>query len=190
MAIIVATESSGHYNLWQPELQGYWTDVISFGMLMCIVAFFPLVVNNTPIFFVNGISLAVFLYFGLFVEVILTQIAVLVLMVKLRLRKSELFRIPLNMLMFLTLSVFAAAIYELLGGKHGNINFSSVYNFLPTIAYIVAVFTANQVLLKFFQFFFYRERIKMFDRGLLWEFSTVLLVLPVGFSSYILYIPK
>ncbi|UFT97933.1 sensor domain-containing diguanylate cyclase [Radiobacillus kanasensis] len=176
------------YQAWTPvNLQGQWIAILSFGLLMSVVAAFPLIVNNIPIFFVHGISFAVFLSFGLFVEIILTQIALVVLMLKLRVGTKELFRYPLNMLMFLSVSVTAAYTFELLGGDVNSVSTQSLNSLLPVIGYVIATFLTNQILLKFFQKIVYGVNLKWFDKGIAWEFMTSLIVLPVGFVLYLMY---
>ncbi|WP_170287599.1 sensor domain-containing diguanylate cyclase [Aquibacillus halophilus] len=175
------------YVLWTPSFEGQTIDILSFAILACIVAFFPLLVNNTPIFFVHGISFAVFLYYGLFIEVLITQLAILTLLVKLRIERTELFRIPLNMLMFLIISILSASVYKLLGGVNGSIYFTSINDAIAVIGYIVTVFVSNQVLLFGFHKAIYNLDRKLIDKGFAWEFITTLFVLPVGFILYLMY---
>ncbi|MDC3423896.1 sensor domain-containing diguanylate cyclase [Aquibacillus sp. 3ASR75-11] len=175
------------YQFWIPGDKIYWVDILSFALLMCIVALFPLIVNNTPIFFVHGIGFAVFLYYGLFIEVVLTQLAVIILLIKLRVRRTEWHRIPVNMLMFLFVSLLSAGVYHKFGGIHGRIPFDSYQDVVPILVYVATVFISNQLLLKLFQKFLSGRKVKLFDKGFIWETSTTLLVLPVGFILYLLY---
>lgn len=169
-------------------IQKYSFDIISFLLLMGIVALFPIIVNGTPIFFIQGISLAVFLYFGLFVEIVLTQISVLFLMIKIRIPKSEAFRIPLNMTMFLLVSLLSASVYKLLGGVNGAISFNEVSNIIPVVGYAVTMFVANQLILNVVKQYLTGGKVKLFNISLLWEFLTTLIVIPVGFILYVLYV--
>ncbi|QDP40750.1 sensor domain-containing diguanylate cyclase [Radiobacillus deserti] len=177
------------YQDWSPDIwQGQWLDIVSFGLLMSVVAAFPLIVNNIPIFFVHGISFAVFLSFGLLIEVVLTQIALLVLMLKLRVGKDQLFRYPLNMLMFLGVSVASASVFTLLGGDINSVSIQALSSIWPVIGYVTVTFCTNQVLLKFFQKAIYGVNLKWFDKGIAWEFITSLIVIPVGFVLYLMYV--
>lgn len=171
------------YHLFTPSFGDNWIDIVSFSVLMLIVAYFPIVVDDTPIFFIQGISLTVFLYYGLFIEIILTQMAALFLILRLRIGKNELHRIPINLLMFLLTSIFGAMIYYLFGGTHGD----SV-EIIPTMGYIFGIFASNQVLLYLFRNFVTQQKFKFFNVGLLWELLTTLIVLPVGFVLYLLYV--
>ncbi|MEQ6389615.1 sensor domain-containing diguanylate cyclase [Bacillaceae bacterium S4-13-58] len=168
-------------------LTGREFDLISFVVLMSIVAFFPIVVNETPIFFIHGISLVVFLYFGLFTEILLTTIAVFVLIGKVRVRKNDLYRIPLNLLMFSTISIIGALVFYALGGKNGEISLVIASNMIPIVGYALAVFISNQLILYVISTKVIGRKERFFDKGLLWESMTSLFVLPVGLVLYIMY---
>ncbi|WP_102026876.1 sensor domain-containing diguanylate cyclase [Salirhabdus sp. Marseille-P4669] len=177
------------FNVLDPStsIDGKWFDVISFALLMCIVAIFPIIVGETPIFFIHGISFAVFLHFGLFVEIILTELAVITLLIKLRLSKSQLYRIPVNLTLFLLTSIIGAAIFYLVGGENGELTSFSLENFVPIICYALGIIISNQVLLHLLQMFTTGTREKFFSSSLLWDLMTSIITLPVGFILYLLY---
>lgn len=54
------------YQLSPPLIDGFEIDLILFLLLMCLVAGWPIIINDTPVFYVQSVSLVVFLYFGLF----------------------------------------------------------------------------------------------------------------------------
>ncbi|WP_179107139.1 GGDEF domain-containing protein [Sediminibacillus massiliensis] len=176
------------YRHLSTEMDGLWMHLFVFGLLMCAVALFPIVINDTPIFFVNGISLAVFIYFGVYAEAILTQAAILSLLASLRLEKKELYRIPVNLLMFLFVSFVAAMVYWGLGGDHGPQVLIGIDNLIPVIGYIFTVFLANQFILYLVTRYVYGIEGKFLDRGFLWEFYTLTLVIPTGIVLYLLYV--
>ena len=176
------------YFYGKPTLTSYDSSIIGFFLLMAIVASLPIIVNETPILFVHGISLAVFLLYGLFVEMMLMQLAIVVLLTKVRLRKSEFFRIPLNSLMFLFVSVVSGLIYYLLGGTHEPVNFTSTKVIIPVIGYEVMKMASNQLILTFAWKYIYGKRRSLFGKDSVWEISsTFLVVFPVGLVLYILY---
>src|SRR3954463_10745893 len=86
------------YKAYPPNISGQWLDIFAFLLLTCVVATMPIVINEMFIFLIQWVALATFLRFGLFVEIIFAQIAVIVLLLKLRiLRKGELYRLPVNL---------------------------------------------------------------------------------------------
>ncbi|WP_053219011.1 sensor domain-containing diguanylate cyclase [Virgibacillus senegalensis] len=176
------------YQHWDPEITVNWYDLVLFGLLMCSVALFPITINQTPIFFVNGLSLAVFLYYGLFIEIMLTQLAILCLLAGIRLRKAEWFRIPMNLLMFLLVSLISALVYWFLGGTNGADVLESPQNVMPIIGYVMAAFFANQLTLRMVKRMVYGMKAPFFDRGLVWEAYSLILVIPIGLILYWLYV--
>lgn len=169
------------------NIQGQFIDILLFGIFMCVVASFPLFINNHPIFFVNGISIAVFLSFGLFVEIVLTQIALLLVLARVGVGKKEYYRYPLNLVMFSGVSLVGAFIFWILGGNHESINFRSIQDIIAIFGYAFSVFITNQVLIKANHRFFYQKKVKLFDEGFFWELQSTLIVLPVGFVLFVLY---
>ncbi|SEU08742.1 diguanylate cyclase (GGDEF) domain-containing protein [Salinibacillus kushneri] len=178
------------YKVTEPmvSLDGRWFDMISFAILMCIVSLFPIIVGGTPIFFIHGISFAVFLHFGLLVEIVLTQLAVMVLLVKLRPGKEQLFRIPANLTLFLLTSIIGAAIYYLFGGSHSDIESFTLNQQLPILGYILSIIFANQVLLHLLKMYMTAQRERFFSKSLFWDMLTSGLTIPVGYVLYLLYI--
>jgi diguanylate cyclase (GGDEF)-like protein len=176
------------YQQYPPVISGFEVDVFVFLIFMCIVATLPIIVNDTPIFFTHGVSLAVFLVFGLFVEMILFQIAILVLLSKVHLTRNNLFRLPMNSLIFLIVSIIGAFVYYSLGGQNSIIQLSSLSSFIPIVGYIAATFLANNILIYIVRRVLYKRDEHFFTRDLLWEAMTSLLVIPVGVVLYLLYI--
>src|SRR5579875_4077817 len=71
------------FQSYPPHLSGRWLDAFAFLLLTCLVASMPIVINDMFIFLLQWVALAVFLEFGLFAEIVMAQIAVLVLLFRL-----------------------------------------------------------------------------------------------------------
>ncbi|WP_222599189.1 sensor domain-containing diguanylate cyclase [Aquibacillus kalidii] len=170
-----------------PDIEGELLAIISYGLVACIVAFFPFIVSNTPIFFVHGIGFAVFLSYGLFMEVMLTQLAVLIVLAKVKISRSDSYRIPLNLLMFLFVSLAAASVYKWLGGTVGEFHLSTFREVVPLLGYAITVFVTNHLLLYCFRRFLVGSQVKFLNKSVIWEFCTTLVVLPVGFVLFMMY---
>ncbi|WP_330948656.1 sensor domain-containing diguanylate cyclase [Virgibacillus sp. MG-45] len=175
------------YHFYFINLQGNITDIALFTFFIIVVAFFPLTINSVPIFFINGISIAVFLAFGLFVEIIVTLIAVLFVILKVGIKRKVIYRIPLNMLLFSAGSLLAASVYQLLGGTYAQSQYQSYTEMIAIIVYAVIIVAFNHLFSYLVRRFFYRQSARFFDRGLKWELFSFLLVIPTGFALYILY---
>ncbi|WP_246940901.1 sensor domain-containing diguanylate cyclase [Bacillus pinisoli] len=176
------------YYQYPPVIAGYEIDIFVLLVLMCIVATLPIIVNDTPIFFTHGVSLAVFLVFGLFVELVLVQIAILVLLLKVHITRNNLYRIPLNSLMFMLVSIIGALVYYSLGGENGIIELQSFESFVPILGYIIATFLSNNVIIYLIRKILHRSNERFFTKDLLWEAMTSLLIYPVGIVLYLLYV--
>lgn len=176
------------YHQFPPVISGFEVDIFVFLILMCIVATLPIVVNDTPIFFTHGVSLGVFLVFGLFVEFVLMQLAIFVLLMKVHITKNNLYRIPLNSLMFLFVSVIGAFVYFALGGENGRVELDSFESFIPVVGYIIATFLSNNVIIYLIRKVLHKSSEKFFSKDLLWEAMTSLLIYPVGIVLYLLYV--
>ncbi|WP_456278098.1 sensor domain-containing diguanylate cyclase [Bacillus sp. AK128] len=176
------------FQQFPPTISGFEINIFVFLILMCIVATLPVIVNDTPIFFTHGVSLAVFLVFGLFVEMILMQIAILVLLLKVHVTRNTIYRLPMNSLMFLVVSIIGAFVYYLLGGTNDPLTLNTVEDFIPILGYIISTFLSNNVIIYLIRRSLHKSKENFFSKDLLWEAMTSLLVYPVGVVLYLLYI--
>lgn len=175
------------YQLSPPLIEGFEIDLILFLLLMCLVAGWPIIINDTPVFYVQSVSLVVFLYFGLFIEILFTQVALIVLLMKVRISSKDLYRLPLNSLLFFIISLSGAIVYYAIGGLHGENHFSG--GFLSAlIVYELTVFFVNQLLLNTIQTILHKKSFNLLSRSFLWEFITSLIVFPIGVGMYFVYV--
>ncbi|WLR60724.1 sensor domain-containing diguanylate cyclase [Guptibacillus hwajinpoensis] len=171
-----------------PVLSGNWADVLALFVLLAVVAMMPINVKGTDLFFIQGISLAVFLRYGLFIEMILTQLAILVFLLNLRVTKKDSHRYPVNMLMFMLVSLVSGGLFYLLGGSVGEFSGDAITQLVPSIAYILSLIVVNQILLHFLKIYIYKETdTKFFGKDMLWEAISTGVTLPVGFLLYMLH---
>lgn len=174
------------YFAFPPLIHHEWLDIFSLGMMMIVMSFFYFQVRGTDIIVLHGISLAVFLLFGLFVEMILMQIATMTYLLSKRLRKEDWYRIPVNSLMFLLVSVSSGIFYYLINGKFGTLAVNEYPHLLPIIGYSFMIFLTNQLFLYGFKKSLGKPT-RFFDRGMLWEAITITVIMPVGLVLYIMY---
>ncbi|TLS39225.1 GGDEF domain-containing protein [Pseudalkalibacillus caeni] len=176
------------YQFTEHNIQGNILDILALTVLMGVVALLPINVKGTNLFFIQGISMAVFFRYGLFIELILTQVSVLILLLNLQVSRKEHHRYPLNFLMFLFVSVASGIVYYLLGGDTGSMNQNSYPNLIPMFGYAVSTIFSNQIFLYLLQKFLNKNKsYRFFDRGLYWEALTNVFILPVGLILYMLH---
>ncbi|MFP7477940.1 sensor domain-containing diguanylate cyclase [Terribacillus saccharophilus] len=165
-----------------------WLDLGAFTVLAIIVALFPIMVNQIPVFFLNGITLVIYLNFGLFVELVITTISVTIVLLQVRMTKQDLFRIPLNYVMFFLMSVSAAGVYNLFD-LPGNASqtLETPMHIIGILAYSMTLFMMNHILITLTRRYIYGKRDKFFERSFFWEFMTTIYILPAALLLHLLY---
>lgn len=175
------------YQNYPPQFSEMGIDLIGFITLALIGAVMPMVINNTPISVVEWGLVAVFLQFGLFIEMVVAQIAITVLLVRLRVGKSTSFRYPLNSLMFFAISLISGIVYLKLGGAFG-IELIDKPKYLGiAVIYSVVHFLVNQVFIKANHIYIYKRKREFFGKDFQWDMITAIISLPIGYILYILY---
>lgn len=178
------------YQNTEPVFAGFEIDIVSFLLLTGLISALPIIVNNVPIMFTEGVTLAIFLFFGLFIEVLITQIALVLLLIRVRIGVKDSYRIPLNSFLFFLTSFLAAVVFYLLGGTHGVIDMSSPGFLIPVVGYQITRFITNHALLRVIKSLLSKNRQKepFISNDVIWEGATILLHFPVGLVLYMLYI--
>ncbi|GHH97196.1 sensor domain-containing diguanylate cyclase [Neobacillus kokaensis] len=174
------------YKIAPPQASGSWVDLLAFLLLTLVVAAMPIVINKMFVFLIQWVALATFLQFGLFVEIIFAQIAVIVLLIRLKVyEKGQLFRYPLNLYMFFIVSFISGVVYYALGGEvspklAGNHNAIWLAGLYALISY-----TLNQVIISLHLHFIYKE--PFWGKDLFVETIATIITFPIGIVLYILY---
>lgn len=169
----------------QPDFRSI--DFLIFVVLMVSASLIPIVVNNTPMSITQWISLVVFLKYGLFAELILGQIVVLVVLLRVKLPKEESYRYALNSTMFAIISICSALIFYALGGTHQTYTIQNVSFLILAGVYLLSSFVLNQLVLVMLHRIFIRNNRPFYSQDMLWEAMSLLVVLPLGFVLYFLY---
>jgi diguanylate cyclase (GGDEF)-like protein len=175
------------YKVHPPSSEISVWEVLPFLILMSVVAAMPMVVNNTPIFLIQWVSLAVFLTYGIFVEMILMQVSVLILLMRLRVQKSDAYRYPLNSLMFFIVSLLSGLMFYALGGSHGDHLTKDPYTLFLGTVYGISNYGVNTIFLVLLQAFVLKLKGPYFGKDFIWETVTTLITFPIGFVLYELY---
>lgn len=139
-------------------------------------------------FFTYGIAFAVFLSEGLFYEIAITQLGLWILLYKIKLRKEDWYRVPLNMLMFLMISLGSAFVYYQLGGVHGKEILQSPQAIGAAVVYALVQIALNQAFVKGISNWLYKKHEPWVTLGDVWEYFTSLAILPLGFLLFLLYV--
>ncbi|WP_231689621.1 sensor domain-containing diguanylate cyclase [Bacillus sp. FJAT-27245] len=162
-------------------------DVIGFLVLSAIVASMPMVINGVPIFLIQWVSIAIFLRYGLFIEMITIQLSILVLMLKLRIPREGMFRLPLNSSMFFVVSLLSGMAYYALGGTVTPNFKEGLGPFWLGLAYAIIYYVLNQLIVMLHQRVIYRTKDSLFGKDFIWETVSSVITLPLGFVLYMLH---
>ncbi len=170
-----------------PLIEGRIPDVICFALLVLISSSIPIVINGIPIYFFQWISLVIFLEFGLAVEILVLQLSVIVLLWNLGVNKNDLYRLPLNSIMFLFMSIGSALVFYGLGGTHENYEINNFYSLSLLAVYLIVNFILNQLLLMMITKWVHNKKPTIFTRDLIWEVVSIIVVFPISISLFYLY---
>lgn len=176
------------FRAYPPQLSGHYDAATAFLILTLVVAAMPMVINNTPIFLIQWVTLATFLLFGLFVEMIFAQVAIIVLLLKLRIEKDQFYRFPLNSLMFFVVSFVSGAVYYLLGGHTGEYLVNDSRSLWLAVLYAILNYLINQIIISFYFSYIYKLKGSYFGKDFIWETVTTVITFPLGFVLYMLYV--
>lgn len=122
-------------------------DYLFFLLLGLAVAFFPINIDGSTIFLINTVSIAVFLLYGVFAEMLLTAIAIIGVMLRIRaVGREDLVRWPINLQMYQILSLISAGAYYLFDPLVFVPRFYE-YNLISIFFYLAAFLVSNQLIL-------------------------------------------
>lgn len=176
------------YQYHPPRISGdELIDLAGFIILSLIGAAMPMVINNTPISLIQWGFLAVFLSYGLFIEILVSQLAIVVLLLRLRISRAGLFRFPLNSLMFFLISLFSGLAYYGFGGTTGVNLVNNPLTIWLAVIYAVVHFTVNQIILSLNVRYVYNQKRSPFGEDFVWDLVTAVISLPIGYVLYVLY---
>ncbi|HSI67560.1 MAG TPA: diguanylate cyclase [Planococcus sp. (in: firmicutes)] len=168
------------YQTFPPPNVLSW-EFATFVMLALLSSVLPFTINGTPVFLVQWVTIAVFLKYGLFIEIILSQLTVLALLFSSRSRVPRSLRFPFNSFMFFSVSLIAGLTFYAVGGETGSLNVGEIvmYGLVYQLIYIIT----NHL------FLYVDDLLSGFNKPFLsidtiWDFSITLLVFPYAIVLY------
>ncbi|MCQ2008550.1 sensor domain-containing diguanylate cyclase [Sporolactobacillus sp. STSJ-5] len=159
-------------------------------IVFVLTGLFSFKVKGTDIIVLQGIGLATFLIFGFFVETLMTQFCIIVYLLTQKIGKTDAYRIPINLTMFLFVSISSGSTYFALGGKATEVTVNVLeLSLLPIFGFYFSAYLANTVALMFIRKWLLSTpiKVKMFDRDSVWEITITLLMMPLGIAFYLMY---
>ncbi|MED4162817.1 sensor domain-containing diguanylate cyclase [Halalkalibacterium halodurans] len=153
---------------------------ISFLLLMILTASMPIIYRGHVLTLFQWVSLAVFLKYGLLVEIVMTQFAIITALYSAGVRYGSLYRIPVNTFIFLITSLVSAAVFYFLGGEVGRgLALTFQQQLVPIFAYAVTFLVVNHTLIHLFRVLVLKAN-SSFLKGIMREVAISSIMLPLG----------
>lgn len=164
-----------------PEIN--WLNLLILFALLVITMTVPLKLNEMSVSLERWITFTVFFQYGVFAEMLFTQIAMFLLLFT---RKSDLppvYRFLVNSLIFTPVSLLSATIFHYAGGVTGSLDFVSIcfFGLIYAISYSVLNSLIMQVYLAFETGMF-----TIREKYIVWDFVSTMLLLPFSIALYFL----
>ena len=157
-------------------------EILAFTALAVFTALMPLIINGTPMYLVQWVTIAVFLKYGIFAEILLSQITMIVLLFRSRSVDPRSVRFPFNSFMFFVLSTIAGFTFLFAGGQVGSFDLTHVFYF--GVIYQLVYILANHFFLYFYNILL-GTRKPFLSLDTIWDFTITFLVFPYAITLYI-----
>ncbi|TWT09009.1 sensor domain-containing diguanylate cyclase [Planomicrobium sp. CPCC 101079] len=169
------------YHTYPPPEMNAW-NLLAYVLFFVVACLMPMNINGSSAYLVQWATVAVFLKYGIFAEILFSQLTVLIVTLRSRTAEPLSFRIPFNSLMFYAASLLAGIAFYAAGGQVGSLQLTHIlaYGFI----FQFVSFLANQLI-----FYFYDKSVganpKFFSIDVIWDFAITLLVFPYALAIYI-----
>jgi len=176
----------GFYLIYQfqvPE-QINWSLLLGYTALAVVTTYFPFKIAGTSIFLVQWINLALFLKYGVFVEAIVMQLAIIPLALRLKIGFSDFYRALFNSFMFFMVSVISGVTVLLMGYEIGSIELKDIMLFGSLYA-LINMF-ANHIIFYAYLRLTKQENEGFFGPDTVWDYAGVIVTFPFGVTLYLL----
>ncbi|WP_232843437.1 sensor domain-containing diguanylate cyclase [Sporosarcina beigongshangi] len=164
-----------------PPVKVDWTTVAIFAIFSFLAVYYPIKKNESPMFLVTWLTIPAFLMYGLFVEIIVMQLAILATLFNKSGSLTILLRFFFNSVLFLVLSILGAIAFYAVGGEVGSLEFWQV---LVSVAFYQVVHTAfNDLALRIYARY---KRIKTLytTNDILADYVIMLVIIPMALTLY------
>ena len=168
------------YNFFPP----FVADPMNLGafiLFFVLMSLMPMNINGASTFLVQWVTVALFLKYGIFIEMLVTQLSMLIVLYRSRTNEEQSLRIPFNSLMFFLVSLIAGLAYLAAGGQIGSLELSHVIVY-GLIFQVVSVL-ANQVIYHLYDSTT-GTRNKFFSVDAVWDFALMLVIFPYAIALY------
>lgn len=161
-------------------------DYLIFLIVGAAIAFFPLEISGKHLFLINTISMATFLVYGLFAEMLLTNIGVIVAMLRMKIGQDQYWRYAQNTISYQIQSLLAGITFYLVNPYLSKVEFYEV-NLIAAFLYLVVFLVANQLLLSISNKLLINKSYKPFGKSFWFSMSASVYTIPTAILIVFLY---
>ncbi|MFJ7933519.1 GGDEF domain-containing protein [Sporosarcina sp. NPDC096371] len=160
-----------------------WVNIMLYLAIIFVTMVMPLHLPKMTVTLEHWITFVVFLQYGIFAELVISQIAMIILLLSSKSSVPTSHRFLVNSTLFTIVSIVSGLIFHLLGGEVGMLSLSSVA--LLGSIYVVTYMVLNSILLKLY-FIWIGNSTALWGKGALWDYVITLIILPFSISLYYL----
>ncbi|MER2090145.1 MAG: GGDEF domain-containing protein [Sporosarcina sp.] len=170
------------YNLF-PAIKIDWLNLAVLFALLVVTMTMPLKLNNMSVSLERWITFTAFFQYGVFVELLFTQIAMFILLFT---RKSDLppmYRFCVNSLIFTLVSLVSGAFFHYAGGVIGTSDFMNLALF--GLLYAISYSVINSAIMQLY-LYFETSMFTVKEKYIVWDFAVTMLLFPFSIALYFL----
>lgn len=160
-----------------------WYQLILFTLIGFLTVYFSAMRKDKPVFLFMWIMLPAFLMHGVFFEIIVTQISTIALLFIYKSRVTLQVRYFFNATLYFILSIASAAVFHLVGGVVGSLEFWPLL--VAVFCYQIAHTVLNDLILRIYATYS-KNKLPYFWNDTLWDYGTAFLTLPFCLILYYL----
>ena len=169
--------------MYFPARELDWMNIVILFSIMFLTMLIPLQFNNMTISLERWITLTIFLQYGIFIEIIVIQVAMFFILFTEKSTLPITHKFFVNSTIFAITSLVSGSIYHALGGTIGSLDFTNV--FYLGLLYAISYSLLNNILIKAY-FYFSSHIFSLVSRGALWDYISTILMVPFGIALYFL----
>ena len=167
-----------------PSIEIDWLNLSVLFALLFVTMTMPLQMKNITVSFERWITFTIFFQYGVFAELVFTQIAMLILVFSQKSDLPPMHRFFVNSLIFTLISLASGTLFHYAGGEIGSTDFLNICIF--GLIYATSYSLINSVLM---QIYLYLELgiYSIKEKFVVWDFASTMMLFPLSISLYFLY---
>lgn len=168
---------------YAPSRHVEWDAYLILLLLVLLTTSFPFYISGNTMFLSQWVSLAAFLNYGIFAELVLMQLCLIPIAFHMKANKDNFYRIAFSSFMFFIISVVCGTVVHLLGYNLGSLVVQDVLLFGTIYALCDVILNHTIIYLRNSSF---GTNPKLLDESTVWDVVGLTITLPFGISLYFL----